>query len=502
MSALDFMIESPIAAVAADSKAIDCLIIGSGTAGTTTALVLAAHGYRVVILEAGPLLMLDHVGNASFRRRDALLLKINDAVSYDTSWLSDADIDDGRYETRASNNKGWSLVGGRTVFWSGCAPRFNEWDFERWPISYYDMAPFYDEAEELIRVSGGNNPDRPSFFRSAGQDQAIEALCRAGLSARPAPLALDTRRVGNGHVRGGFDSAVNRLLESEYLTPFGETPGLSLVTQAIAVRLRTRSDQVDAVDVLDRRSGATFSLAPRHVVLAGGAIQSTRLALASGLDKESPDIGHYISDHIFFQGVIKLAAPIADPAMSIFVDATTDRPFHIQIQGPFQETWYTPLNPTFWLDCDPKGLYLVIACFGISTVERQNRVVLVGRGDRDFGGMRDYCVAYDRSAGDRDVIAEMNETLLRVARVLGGQILRSEVNSPGAALHEIGGLRMAGDAEHGVTDSYGRFWRLRNLSVADSGAWPSQGAANPYLTITAWSLRHARALALQLEPRT
>ena len=76
--------------------------------------------------------------------------------------------------------------------------------------------------------------------------------------------------------------------------------------------------------------------------------------------------------------------------------------------------------------------------------------------------------------------------------------MRSQINPPGAALHEIGGLRMSEEPGVGVTDTFGRFWTLPNLSVADSAVWPSQGSANSYLTITAWSLRHAEGVLARL----
>ncbi|MEP5606887.1 MAG: GMC oxidoreductase, partial [Marinobacter alexandrii] len=96
------------------------------------------------------------------------------------------------------------------------------------------------------------------------------------------------------------------------------------------------------------------------------------------------------------------------------------------------------------------------------------------------------------------VLAEMDAFLPKVADAIDADLIRTQVNPLGAALHEIGGLRMSAEPEAGVTDTYGQFWRLPNLSVADSAAWPSQGSANSYLTITAWSLRHAEGVLARL----
>lgn len=496
MSLIESLIETPVADVARRSEEIDCLVVGSGTAGTTTALALAEREYRVVLVEAGPLLLLDHVGNATFRRRREVLAAINRSVGYETAWAYDGEeVDNG---PRSWTGRGWSLVGGRTVFWSGCAPRFNDWDFDDWPLRPADMEPYYRRAEELLAVSAGAAGERPALFDSSYQEQVVAALAREGLPARPAPLAVDTRAARNGRLPTGFDSAASRLVRSERVGPFGPRGSVGLVARTVVTRLRIRGEEIDAVEVVDLRTGGDHVLRPRHVVLAGGAVQSTRLALASGLSRASPDVGHYLSDHIFYQGLIELGAPGADGGLSVFADATRERRFHIQIQGPFRETWYTPLDPVFWLDCDPAGNFLAIACFGVASSERDNRMVDVHATGRDDTSLTGFRILYRRSDKDRAVIAHMHETVDRVARSLGGRLVRGEVHPPGAALHEIGGLRMAAGAAEGVTDSFGRFRRIANLSVADASAWRSQGSANPYLTITAWSMRHAKALAAAL----
>ena len=92
----------------------------------------------------------------------------------------------------------------------------------------------------------------------------------------------------------------------------------------------------------------------------------------------------------------------------------------------------------------------------------------------------------------------MDAFLPKVADALDAELVRTQVNPLGAALHEIGGLRMSAEPGTGVTDTHGMFWKLPNLSVADSAAWPSQGSANSYLTITAWSLRHAEGVYARL----
>jgi glucose dehydrogenase len=493
VTGLDAIFESPIAEVRQASKDIDCLVVGSGTAGVSTALALAEHGHRVVILEAGPLRLLSHVGNATLVDSTGLASKLSDSSTIPIRWSTSREAETG---ADVPPVPAWLGVGGRTLFWTGTAPRYKSWDFDDWPIGADDMSPFYDQAELLMKVSGIGDNERPPFYRSAGQRKAINRLTAAGLAARPTPVGIDTRT--GRRLGAGFDSSTGRLLASEHLGSFAAGALVSLVAQVVVVRLRVERDRVTAVDVLDRRSGKVFVLHPRHVVLAGGAVQSARLALSSGLDGMSPLVGRYVNDHLFVQSTAEFPAATNDANMNVMVDATRDRPFHLQIQGPFKGTWYHQSNSTMWVNCNPDGTHMMLASFGVGSVEKDNRIVLTGDGNPEYGGMQGFRVIYDRTVRDEARLAAMEEALGKAAVAMGSQPGKTQINPPGGALHEIGGLRMGADAESGVTDTHGRFWRVENLSAADASPFPSQGSANPYLTITAWSLRHADALARSL----
>ena len=59
--------------------------------------------------------------------------------------------------------------------------------------------------------------------------------------------------------------------------------------------------------------------------------------------------------------------------------------------------------------------------------------------------------------------------------------------------HLVGGARMATDEEQGVVDAECRTFAVPNLYITDGSVLPTQGSANPALTIMA--LRRRRALA-------
>jgi len=496
---LEAAIESPLAEAVRQAGALDCLIVGSGTAGVTTALALAERGFRSVVLEAGPLLLLQHIGELRLGRDAALHAALNESVRYAVEWAETQAAGAPTHETPA-----WAAVGGRSLFWTGMAPRPNPWDLDDWPLDFTELLPWLEQAERLIGVAAPPPPPEGSAAQ-----RACRALAAAGYRARPAPLGAAVQggpedAAGRRTVR--FDSAVGRLLASEHFGRLEAGAGVALVAQAEVLRLEVEGTRVTGLVVRDRRSGRTEILRGPPVVLAGGALQSTRLALASGLDAIDPAVGRAIGDHLFVQATARRTAPgapdaLAGEGLSLFVDALPERPFHIQVQGWFEQDWYRQSHSTLWLEAGAGGDHLMLAAFGVAAARPDSRLesrLGPAAARREAAGMAGLRVLHRRDAAEREGLARMQEGLRQVAAALGAEPLREQVHPPGASLHEIGGLCMGAEPEGGATDAFGRFRRLEGLSVADAACFPSQGSANPYLTITAWSLRHAAALADRL----
>jgi choline dehydrogenase-like flavoprotein len=67
--------------------------------------------------------------------------------------------------------------------------------------------------------------------------------------------------------------------------------------------------------------------------------------------------------------------------------------------------------------------------------------------------------------------------------------------------HLVGGARMAQDEQHGVVDSTGRTFAVPNLYITDGSVLPTQGSANPALTIMALAARTASILIKGSNPQ-
>jgi len=163
-------------------KVYDVCIIGSGAGGGTAAKVLTGGGLNVVMLEAGPRLNperdfkehlwpyeLAHRGaDIGGRARSELN---NEFMAPNGFW----DIEGEPYTTAQGSKFRWfrsRIEGGRTNHWGRIALRFGQADFrahstdgmgDDWPITYEELAPYYDKVESYIGVFGSkeNVPNAP-----------------------------------------------------------------------------------------------------------------------------------------------------------------------------------------------------------------------------------------------------------------------------------------------------------------------------------------------------
>jgi len=163
----------------------DAIVVGAGAGGGIVAKELAVAGLQVLLLERGK-----KVSPADCRKDDlrnqrtsALAAPFGPSEAHNPRVVVDAvgnsrviGVRDGGYNNNAA------CVGGGTQSYGAMAWRFLPKDFRRketygvppgstlddWPITYDDLEPFYQKAEEEVGVSGDMSPARTPFMVLAG----------------------------------------------------------------------------------------------------------------------------------------------------------------------------------------------------------------------------------------------------------------------------------------------------------------------------------------------
>ena len=138
---------------------VDVLIIGAGASGAAVAWSLAETKMHILCLEQGDWMKPSEYPSAG---RDWEARQLNDFHYSPNRRARDTDypINEDSSPIKIANFNG---VGGGTVLYAGHFPRFHPSDFrvrtldgvaDDWPIDYATLAPFYDENDRMMGVSG------------------------------------------------------------------------------------------------------------------------------------------------------------------------------------------------------------------------------------------------------------------------------------------------------------------------------------------------------------
>lgn len=555
----------------------DVVVIGSGAGGGTAAHVLTALGVKVTLLEAGPMLnpardfmehtwphQLDHRGA---EEGGAAYFGQGKPFGYFATTSGGWELEGEPYTTGNGTKFRWfrsRILGGRTNHYGRMSFRFSDYDFKPysrdglgtdWPISYEDVAPYYDKAERFIGVCGSKEGIRSApdgIFQEPPPPKVHELLIKKaseklGIPCIPNRRAVITRALNGrppchycGNCERGCVTASNYSSSQVQIFPALKTGRLEVIDMAMAREILSDAEgRVTAVSYIDKRTRTEKQIRCRIVVLAASACESARLLLNSksprfpnGLANDSGLVGRFLMD------TVGLSARGHVPALEGLPRYDTEgyggahlympwwawekqgelgfpRGYHIEIGGGYG----MPQIGSFHGAVRRHG----IGCKLKENIRKEFGafVDFAGRGEMVPNAMS-YCEidphVMDRwgipvlrfhfqwSDAELKQARHMEQTFAAIIETMGGRVLTPltppggevPISAGGEIIHELGTVRMGTSPRNSALNPFCQAHDVKNLFVADAGSFVSNPDKNPTLTINALVWRTSEYIAEEM----
>ncbi|HET7459438.1 MAG TPA: GMC family oxidoreductase [Gemmatimonadaceae bacterium] len=525
----------------------DVCIVGSGVSAAMVAERIAGErDASIVVIEAGdetlPL-------NKRYPSRDRFL-------RYGESPWPHDHLDD---QTAAGPLQSRSMqVGGLGMHWGGVTPRFSPEDFRvkslygvgnDWPITYDDLDPFYQEAEERMGVAGEQGPPEidprskpfpmPAIPLTYNLAILKEWAAKAGIPMWSQPSAKNS-------VPYQGRSACCRNDTCFPICPVGAkwSPDFtwSALRKAGRVRLLTRtmvrrlvpdekSDRIAyALAATQDRPSEPIHVRAKTFVVAGGYTWSSHLLLLSrssrfpnGVANRAGLVGKYLSGHrnvgAYVSLPVQLFPGINEQHSLVTKKFMRPRKLDRYVRHDLR-VWESSVGRSPRLRDDSGALLLGDALLDDWRRRTRGEGTARVRAYYDVIPARESELTLDdtarnrwgdplprltfRDADESKALRGHTEDTIRalfaeMARVGDGKIVRTSVDD--FQDHPAGGCRMGSDPSSSVVDAWGRAHDHENLWIAGAPTCVSGGCANATLTFAALSLRTASRIAADLPMR-
>ena len=537
-------------------KVHDAVIVGSGAAGAFAAQVLTARGLDVVMLEAGRTL-----GPADFdparkvgakrglnilERAEATLMgqPVQARAVFFRKWQAHLFINDRRnpYTTPKDAPFLWIRArqrGGRMHSYGRVLMRWSDEEFLAhsrrgvgvdWPVTYADLAPFYDEVERCLAIRGNADgiPEMPDGqYAGPSPLTAAEAMFKARAEA-----AVPGLRIAGWRFALPDPDRMQRPLREALASG-----RLTLHSDAVARQILTDqgSGRATGVDYIDTVTGARRTVRARSVVLCASPVESVRLMALSASSRHPGGIGNG-HDQLgrYFQDQLPLVAqgdfppvpggapmpavspdPFYDPSGGIFIARRAGHDFAFQgvighetlpedQPGRMAFFGYGEMRPSatnrITVSATRKDAWEIpvphICCRigpeDVATLRAQSeslRATVAAAGGRlEFLGTPLGLQEWGPGAYPKE--RALNRFLFR------HMFRRTMVM--GAAIHESGGARMGDAPDRSVLNPWAQCWEVPNLIVTDAAGFAGGGVTGTTLTVMALTVRACRHLAGEL----
>lgn len=539
---------------ALNSGPFDIVIVGSGMYGgyLATRLLQESPAKRVLVLEAGPFLIAEHVQNLP-----NIGFHIFDPVGY-KPYIS-------AYSHPVSDH--FCCIGGKSLGWGKWSPRLVDTDLNQWPQDVAShLQNVYSEVEREIGVKPASDLIHGLLYEKL--KEAVERLTSPIRGSFPnvqclePPIAAKTESPISGLFSFDAFSSVIKLIDAirlDVAQANNHNPDrrLFLVPRAAVARLlfddcKDRVKGLEIVSGLGREFRNLYFTPETKFVLAAGSMESTKIvmnSLPSSNDTYSL-VGRNLQTHFRSNFTIRvhrsaLSLPLGDDLHPAALHlqgqyrpkASTGEPhgrrYHYQLfavgSGASEESILYRMVPSYTMlesliaaqreDWVLMNLLTVGEHLGNPESERGAKGTcwcapsqLIHDEIAPGHSLPRLFAHWELTGADNKFWSWMDEQALRMLRELVSQPHEIEYlhsngqwsihpptdsarDSLASTFHEAGTLWMGIDSQSSVTDTYGRFHSLRNLYSADQSIFPTVGSANPVLTGLALCRRIASDIA-------
>jgi len=479
------------------TAAFDVIVVGSGAGGSAATYRLVRSGLRVLLIEKGKPVPMD--GSTLDVQK-----VVHEGVFKSKERWADA-------AGRPFVPEEYFNVGGKTKWYGAALARFSPVEFVAdptyqylgWPCGYEDMRPYYEEIEALLGIR--------RFGTEPALGAIIERLRRnaTGWRTESLPLGLDALIAAvpeEAKHFDGFASAAGLKSDGEQSLLRRVADAANLVVSTGQAIVALIGDDAEPTRIAGVRLEDGTALYAKEVVLAAGALHSPRLLqrYIEAAQLQALPVANVVGRNFKLHLLTAVLAISASPKRDLIRKTTlmlNDRVPHSSVQPlGFDGELISTLIPRYV----PRPLARAIGAraygFFLQTEDGSspdNRVLAQN------AHRADPVLDYDpgRAPGARDEHRALVKTFCRDLRRGGYIALSNPIGLHGTA-HACGTMRAGDDPHDSVVDAMGRVHGFEGLSVADGGILPRSSRVNPALTIYAWGLRVADAIAARVRDNT